>query len=112
MNVIPFELGDGVTIHFEAEPSAVSGGPQPISRLGDAMESLGRSFEGSVEAIGRMAGVMIGKVRECAPDPPTDVEITFGLKASAELQGFVIAKAGAEANYTVRLAWKSQPAPR
>jgi len=37
---------------------------------------------------------------------PDEVEITFGLKASGELGSLVIAKAGVEANYSVKLTWK------
>jgi hypothetical protein len=43
------------------------------------------------------------------PEPPTEVEITFGLKATGELGNVAIGKTGGEVNYTVRLAWK-QPA--
>ncbi len=40
------------------------------------------------------------------PHPPAEMEITFGLKATGELGNVAISKAGAEANYTVKLAWK------
>ena len=37
---------------------------------------------------------------------PTEVEITFGIKATGELNTVAISKASGEANYSVKLAWK------
>jgi len=34
------------------------------------------------------------------------MEVTFGLKATGELGNFAVAKASAEASYTVTLTWK------
>ena len=39
---------------------------------------------------------------------PTQMELTFGVKATRELGNFTVAKAGAEANYTIRLVWQAQ----
>ena len=43
------------------------------------------------------------------PEPPTEVEITFGLKATGEVGNVAIGKTGGEVNYTVKLAWKQAP---
>lgn len=40
------------------------------------------------------------------PDPPTEVEITFGLKATGEASNIAVGKAGTEANYNIKLVWK------
>jgi len=48
------------------------------------------------KVIRRNAVVFIKKVR-----PPDKVEVAFGLKATGEVGNFAVAKAGAEANYTV-----------
>ena len=37
--------------------------------------------------------------------PPDEVEVEFGLKATAELGNFAIGKVNGETNYTVRLKW-------
>jgi hypothetical protein len=42
------------------------------------------------------------------PTPPTEVEITFGIKATGEVGNVAVAKAGGESNYTIKLVWKSQ----
>ena len=34
--------------------------------------------------------------------------MTFSLKATGEVGNFAVAKAGAEANYTVKLTWKRE----
>ncbi len=41
------------------------------------------------------------------PDPPSEVEVTFGLKATGEASNIAVGKAGSEANYNVKLVWKS-----
>jgi hypothetical protein len=44
------------------------------------------------------------------PDPPSEVEITFGLKATGEASNIAVGKAGSEANYNVKLVWKQSDA--
>ena len=39
-------------------------------------------------------------------DPPDEVEVTFGLKATGEVGNFAMAKVGTEASCTVTLTWK------
>jgi hypothetical protein len=39
-------------------------------------------------------------------EPPSEVEITFGLKATGEASNIAVGKAGSEANYNVKLVWK------
>jgi hypothetical protein len=39
------------------------------------------------------------------------VEVTFGLKASGEVGGFLVARATMDANYAVTLKWKQKEAP-
>lgn len=41
------------------------------------------------------------------PHPPSDVEISFGLKATGEVGNFAISKLGADANYTIKMSWKA-----
>ena len=37
---------------------------------------------------------------------PSEVEMTFGLKASGELGNFAVGKVSGDANYTVKMVWK------
>jgi hypothetical protein len=42
------------------------------------------------------------------PEPPTEVEINFGLKMTGEAGNIAVGKAGGEVNYTVKLSWKQE----
>lgn len=65
-------------------------------------------FEEAIENGRKAALLVLEKVRS-SHEPPDQVEITFGLKASGELGSFVVAKAGIEASYAVKLTWKKEP---
>ncbi|MEH2306640.1 CU044_2847 family protein [Nostoc sp.] len=41
------------------------------------------------------------------PKPPSEVEITFGLKATAEFGNVAVGKINGDTNYTVKLVWKA-----
>ena|ERR1039457_619598 len=99
------ELPDGKTISFEIETAP---GPQPVSKLGETIEAARKSVGKSFEAIREFTQMILAELRagleSAAPDT---VEITFGVKLSAELGNFIVAKAGAEAHYAVTLKWNS-----
>jgi hypothetical protein len=86
-------------------------GAQPISVLG---ESAGRALgavEASLESIQELATRITRRLGAAIPDGPAEIELTFGIKASAELNALIVAKAQGEANYTVRLKWIRPKAP-
>lgn len=45
-------------------------------------------------------------------DPPDEMELTFGLKATGELGNIAIGKTGGEANLQVKLKWNAGSLPR
>lgn len=99
---VEFTLPDGDTVVIEsndAESGVVKAG------LGDITERAHGTFEHAAENARKAAMVILEKVRGLH-DMPDEVEITFGLKASGELGTLVVAKAGVEASYSVRLSWK------
>ena len=106
---IQFFTADGGTILVEAaeeetyQPGMVKAGLG--ERVQEAVVEARATFEDGIEVIHRVAGAFIKKIRSLA-DPPDEVEISFGLKATGELGNFAVAKAGAEANYKVTLTWK------
>ncbi len=53
------------------------------------------------------AEIVLGAVQEL-PDPPTELEISFGLKITAE-GNVVVSKAGLEGHYSIKLVWKRTP---
>jgi len=43
---------------------------------------------------------------QALPDPPSEVEISFGLKATSELSNIAVGKIGGETNYAIKLVWR------
>lgn len=109
----PTADGDVVLVEIEdAEESAIpKGGVVPASRIGGqaqaAVQEVGTKFEDALGVVRRNAQAIIDKVKGLS-DPPDEVEVTFGLKATGELGNFAVAKAGAEANYTIKMTWKQE----
>lgn len=44
------------------------------------------------------------------PDPPSEMEITFGLKATGEASNIAVGKVGGDVNYAIKLTWKRDQA--
>jgi len=113
---IKYQTADGgtvlVEVEGEAEGAIPKGGVVRAGRVGeavqDAVEEVQTRFEDAMEVVRRNAQTIIGKVKEGLTDPPDEVEVTFGLKATGELGNFAVAKASAEANYTVKMTWKRE----
>jgi hypothetical protein len=106
---IQFTTEDGATILVEAaeketiQPGVVKAGLKQEAEK--AVAQAQATFEQGLEIVRHNATAFIKKVRGLS-DPPDEVEMTFGLKATGELGNFAVAKASAEANYTVNLKWK------
>jgi hypothetical protein len=100
---VEFTLPDGSTVILESdgrEADVVRG-----ARPGELAKQATETFEQAAENARKAALVVLEKVRGLH-DSPDEVEITFGLKASGELGSIVVAKASAEASYSVKLTWK------
>jgi len=112
---IKYQTADGgtvlVEVEGEAEAAVPKGGVVRAGRVGeavqDAVEEVQTRFEDAMEVVRRNAQTIIGKVKGLS-DPPDEVEVTFGLKATGEFGNFAVAKASAEANYTVKMTWKRE----
>lgn len=99
---VEFDLPDGSTVVIESD--GPDGGVVKAG-LGEVAERARESFEQAVENARKAALVIVDKVRGLY-DSPDEVEVTFGLKASGELNTLAVAKAGIEASYSVKLTWK------
>ena len=104
---IKYQTDEGVLlVEVEDELGLAKGG-----RLGEAVEDTVEEiqirFEDAMNAVRQNAQIIIGKVRGLA-DPPDELEVTFGLKAAGELGNFAVAKASAEANYTIKMTWNRE----
>lgn len=93
---VEFDLSDGSRVVIESdEPD----GGVVKAGLGEAAERARETFEQAVENARDAALVIVDKVRSLY-DSPDEIEVTFGLKASGELNTLVVAKAGIEASYS------------
>lgn len=105
---IKFELEDGSALYVEVEESS-DYGLVDASRDEELVQKAERRFEEAIDSAKTAADTLLNKIKSLS-EQPDEVEITFGLKASGELGGnFFVAKAGLEANYSVKLTWKKDP---
>lgn len=109
---IQFQTEDGSPIIVEVDEAYEVGMAKAGLRgkAGEAVVQATANFEEALEIVRRNAAAFIRKLRGLS-DPPDEVEVTFGLKASGEVGNFAIARVGAEANYTVTLTWRSRQGP-
>jgi hypothetical protein len=111
MHYIQFATADGGTILVEAAEESPDRSGVVRAGLGDKVQETvveaRATFEEAIESVRHSAAALIEKVRDLT-DPPDEVEVTFGLKATGEVGNFAIAKAGVAANYTVKLVWKRE----
>jgi hypothetical protein len=107
---IEFELIDGGTVIIEAEGEPTEG-LVSASSPGEMVEKAKDTFDEAIEHVRGAAGVIVRKLRSLT-DPPDEMEVTFGLKASGELGNIVVGKGGVEANYTVTMKWSRREAKK
>ena len=105
---IEFPLEKGGTILIEVDET--DGRPTMRGGLDGSklLKSVDNTFDTAVDNVRNAANVLLKKLKSLH-EAPDEMEITFGLKATGELGGsFVVAKAGLEANYSVKLTWKKK----
>jgi hypothetical protein len=68
-----------------------------------------QSFDAAVEAMKQNAVILLNSLKTLEPE---EVEVSFGIKAGAEAGTpfFGLAKASAEASYSVKLVWRPKNA--
>ena len=78
-------------------------GMVPAARQGEIAAKAKQTFEEALEQIKPGADVIVEKLRGMSAQPDA-IEVTFGLKMSANAGAF-IAASGVKANFTVVLKW-------
>lgn len=78
-----------------------------IDRAGQVMSKAQTLFNEAIETALRTNVETFYSAIKALPHPPSDIEISFGLKATGELSNIAVGKLGTESNYTIKLAWKS-----
>ena len=105
---LPAEMRVGQDGRDDADEFDLDDGEVQVSISGAAQQAMGaakNTFDEALDVVKSNATAFIGKINEL-PHPPDEVSVSFGLKGTCELGGaFVVAKAGAEASYTVTLTW-------
>jgi hypothetical protein len=105
--LISVPLQDGGSIVVEAPEELASAGVVRASRPGEVVKQAGETFEEALDkTLVPVARAVIGCLEEIAPQ---QVEVTLGLKLSAEA-GVVISKIAGEASLEVKLTWKREHA--
>lgn len=77
----------------------------PAGRVQDTVVSATQSFQEAMNTIEPIAKTIYGRLATLKAD---ETEVTFGIKLTAEA-GAILASAGIEANYTVKLKWTNKP---
>ena len=106
--LVEFPLEDGTSLLVEVDEPEIDG-VVSASRDPNVIEKAHQTLEASLEKVRPAAQFVVQQFRKLG-DEPDEIEVTFGLKLSAEA-GAVLASAGVEANYTVKLKW-SKPKPK
>jgi hypothetical protein len=79
-------------------------------KLQGTVVAAGESLQDALSFALRVNAQALLNAVAALPRAPSEVEVTFALKATGELGGFAVGKIGGEANYGVRLLWNSPAA--
>ncbi|HEU4885169.1 MAG TPA: CU044_2847 family protein [Longimicrobium sp.] len=110
MPYMRFVLDDGTEVEMETDTEPTGLDSRPTMRGGGPVAGAQRSFQEAMGAIKKTIGSTIVELRDAFPDRPDELEIEFGIKASMEANGLILAKAAGEASFTVKALWKKSGA--
>lgn len=101
--------GDAIWIQIEDSEEEPQAGVVKAGRIGEKVQDVVLEaqirFEDAMDTVKYSAQTILQKIKRLS-DPPDEVEVTFGLKATGELGNLAVAKAKMEGNYTVKLTWR------
>jgi hypothetical protein len=109
---IRFAAPDGGTVLVEVEEAEAGPAPGGVVKAGlkeraqGAVAEAQDALQEALQRVVRFNAQAIVDAVDGLPDRPDEVELSFALKATGEAGNFAVAKAGGEANYAVKLAWK------
>ncbi|HEX6750415.1 MAG TPA: CU044_2847 family protein [Longimicrobium sp.] len=115
---VEFTTGDGSSLLVEVS-TPIAPQPGATVRAGLADRIVETAAGAVTRAQHQLEEVVNRAVRQNAqafvasvaglPQPPDEVEVSFGLTITGEAGNAAVCKAGGEANYTVKLVWKQLP---
>ena len=88
------------------EGSKSSGGLLPSTK-GAVSEQGPNSFEDSLNSLQKMAAAMVQNLKGSSEDEMEEINISFGLKASTEVNGLIISRGGMDNNFSVSVRWRN-----
>ena len=98
---MPLEDGGSVSIELSDESEAVV---EPVGRAGNVAAATVRTLRETLSDVSAAANEVVTQFRETAAQPDK-VTVQFGVKLTGEATA-VIAKAAAEANFTIIAEWQ------
>lgn len=104
--LIEFPLEADGSVVIEVDEPAPTGGPVRAARPGEIVAKASETFESALERIRPSTSILLTQLRSLT-DIPSEIEVEFGLKLSAEA-GAIVASAGGEAHYKITLRWKAE----
>jgi hypothetical protein len=105
-DLMRFPLADGGEVVVEVDPHDLGVGR--ASRPGETIQQALVTYEEALDSVRRTADATLRSLRNME-QVPDELEVTFAVRLSGEV-GAVIAKAGGEANLSVKLTWHG-PSP-
>jgi hypothetical protein len=99
---VPLNGGGSMLVEVELDEEEQDG-MVPAARAGEMAVRATHTLQEALEQVQPGAEAVVTKLREMSARPD-EMEVTFGLKMSAEAGAF-IASASTEANFTVLLRW-------
>ncbi len=110
MAYLSFETAAGSPVVIEVDAGEIEPEPGLVkagvgNRLRNAAATARESLDDALTAIVGANTQAFLRAVDAMPEPPDEVEISFGIKATGELSNLAIGKLGGEANYAVRITW-------
>jgi hypothetical protein len=112
-----FITEDGVVVAIDSESIDVpdEGGVEKAGLLdgaGRAIQVTQETFEQAMTALLAYNARLFSRAMDGLENRPAEAELTFGLKFSGEIGGFLVTKLAGEATYGVRLIWRDASTAR
>lgn len=101
--LIEFPLEEGGSVIIEVVDGDTSGTMDRASRSNEIVAKAGHTLETALERVKPAAEAILKQITHLS-ELPSEIEVEFGLKVTAEV-GAIIASGSVEANYIVKLKW-------
>lgn len=105
--LVRFPLDDAhtqwVVVAVPEEQAKAEGLELASRRSGELVRDAREKFDDATAIIAPVAESILGRLKNLV-DPPTGIEVEFGLTLSFQA-GAIIATSAAEGNFTIRLTW-------